>query len=277
MGKMVCAIAVSSTQLKPASMLKTVSYLAPNWFAYYQAVTDALARSLSVEIQLQQGVCDPLVDPLLLQDQLDLAFICGLPAMRYHHAHPQQLQVLATPVLTGDRYHDRPIYFSDVIVKATRSAQHFSDLAGQVFCYNDRGSNSGYNLVRWTVLQHGLDQNFWDTQIESGSHQRSLEWVISGQADWAAIDSTVLDQAWRDHPEWCSLIKVVTALGPSPMPPIVVATHLGTTHIQSLQHALLQPDHLLQSAMAIAGVQRYVLQTWQDYGILAEQYRLVEG
>lgn len=256
-------------------MLKAISYLAPNWFTYYQAVIDALARSLSVEIHLQQGMCDPLIDPLLLKDQLDLAFICGLPAIRHHHAHPKQLQVLATPVLAAERYSDRPIYFSDVIVNATSSIQHFSDLAGQSFCFNDRGSNSGYNLVRWFILQNGLGKNFLDNQIESGSHQRSLEWVITGKADWAAIDSTVLDQVWRDHPEWCHQVKIVTAMGPAPMPPIVIATHLGETLIQNMRSALLQPDELLQSAMAIAGVKRYGLQTWQDYEMLATLYQVV--
>lgn len=251
-------------------MLKAISYLAPNWFDYYQAVTAALARSLSVEIQFQQGTCDPLVDPLLLQDQLDLAFICGLPAIRYHHTQPQQLQILATPVLAAERYSDRPIYFSDVIVNGTSPAQHFSDLVGQVFCFNDRGSNSGYNLVRWFVLQNDLGENFLDNQIESGSHQRSLEWVIRGKADWAALDSTVLDQIWRDHPEWRNQVKVITTIGPAPMPPIVVATHLGTALIQKMQLALLQPDRPLQTTMAIAGVNRYVLQTWQNYEILAE-------
>jgi len=42
-----------------------------------------------------------------------------------------------------------------------------------------------------------------------------------------------------------------------------------------LRLALLYPDHDLQAAMAIAGVKRYAHQSWQDYEILAERYKIV--
>lgn len=216
-------------------MLRAISYLAPNWFAFYQAVIDALARSLSINIQLQQGECDPLDDPLLLQDQLDLAFICGLPFIRHHRVNPRQLQVLAVPILSASRYVDRPIYFSDVVVNAASDITCFSDLANKSFCYNDRGSNSGYNLVRCYLLKNGYSSNFLSPCIESGSHLQSLRWVIEGQSDWATIDSTVLEQALRDHPEWANQIKVIAAIGPSPMPPIVVATRLGAVMLQKCE------------------------------------------
>lgn len=256
-------------------MLKAVSYLAPNWFAFYQAVTDALSRSLSIEIQLQQGEYDPLDDPLLLQDQLDVAFICGLPFIRHHRVNPHQLQVLAAPVLSAARYIDRPIYFSDVIVSADSKIQNFEDLAGKIFCYNDPGSNSGYNLVRWYLLNSNYPNDFLSVCVQSGSHQRSLQWVINGYADWATIDSTVLEQAFQEHPEWMNQVKVIAAIGPAPMPPVVVANHLGADIIQRFRSALLHPDQTLLIAMAIAGVKRYELQTWQAYEVLSEMYQAV--
>jgi len=253
-------------------MLQAVSYLAPNWFGFYQAVIDALARSLNLQIQLRQGEFDPLDDPILLHDQLDLAFICGLPFIRYHRTKPHQLQVLAVPVLNAPRYDDRPIYFSDVIVSRHSEIKCFSDLAGKSFCYNDPGSNSGYHLVRWYVSRQGYNDDFFGSYLQSGSHQRSLQWVVEGQADWAAIDSTVLEQALQVQPQWGEHIRVITAIGPSPMPPLVAATHLGMAVIQNMQKVLLQPDPTLQAAMAIAEVNRYVLQSWQDYEIFITRY-----
>lgn len=256
-------------------MLHAVSYLAPNWFPFYQAVTDALARSLSIDSHLQQGECDPLDDPLLLQDRLDLAFICGLPFIRYHRVYSEQLQVLAAPVLSASRYNNRPIYFSDVIVHAASDSACFVDLAGKSFCYNDPGSNSGYNLVYGYLFSNGYTGDFLGACSQSGSHQRSLQWVVEGRVDWAAIDSTVLEQALQDHPAWSHQVKVIATLGPSPMPPIVVATRLGSTTIQKLRSALLNPDQALLAAMTTAGVRRYQLQTWQDYEILAAMYETV--
>ena len=256
-------------------MLKAVSYLAPSWFKFYQSVTDALARSLSQEIQLQAGDCDPLEDPLLLQDQLDLAFICGLPFIRHHKANPQQLQVLAVPVLQAERYGNRPIYFADVIVNAVNPITEFSELAGKVFCYNDRGSNSGYNLVRSHLLHHGYGKDFFGTCLESGSHQRSLQWIIEGKADWATLDSTVLEQLGKEHPDGLNQIKVIASLGPSPMPPIVVSSHLNADWIEKMRSALFHPDPALKAVMESFGVARYEVQTWQDYEVLAGIYGAV--
>jgi phosphonate transport system substrate-binding protein len=255
--------------------LKAVSYLAPNWFGFYQTVTEALARSLAIEIQLQQGECDPLEDPLLLHDQLDLAFICGLPFIRHYKVAPDQLQVLAAPVMQAGRYHNQPIYFADVIVNAASNLQCVEELVGKTFCYNDRGSNSGYNLVHWYLLNKGDPTDFWGACVQSGSHLRSLQWVIEGQADWAVIDSTVLERALAQHPEFTQNLRVIEAIGPSPMPPIVAATHLGTGVLQQLQSTLLYPDQELQTAMANMRVQHYDLRKWQDYQILAEIYEAV--
>ena len=109
-------------QVAFSTKLRAVSYLAPNWFAFYEAILAYLGRVLGVETQLHQGECDPLEDPLLLQDQLDLAFICGLPLIRYCQVVPDQLQVLVAPVMLSPRYQNRPIYFSDVIWLLKRCA-----------------------------------------------------------------------------------------------------------------------------------------------------------
>jgi hypothetical protein len=56
------------------------------------------AHILEVETELLQGKCDPLKDPFLLENELDLAFICGLPFIQHYQMFPEQLQ-LWTPHL----------------------------------------------------------------------------------------------------------------------------------------------------------------------------------
>lgn len=252
--------------------LRLVSYLAPNMFWFYQAIAAYLERRFTVETQMIAAEFDPLEDPLLLQDQLDLAFICGLPFIRYHHRHPQQLQAIAAPVMQAARYHHRPIYFSDLIVNTDRDITSFSDLAGKIFCYNDLGSNSGYNLVRHKLRQDGYPTNFFSKVLPSGSHQRSMRWVAAGLADCAAIDSTVLEQELHHFPELGAQLRVIESLGPCPIPPIVAAQHLGPDLLAELQAALCQPDTVLQSAMAQARIQHYVPVKPEDYAAIALGY-----
>lgn len=252
--------------------LRVVSYLAPNWFWFYEAVSTYISRVLGVETQLHPGKFDPLEDPILLQDQLDLAFICGLPLIRYCQIVPNQLLPIVTPVIETPRYQNRPVYFTDVIVNAASSLSKFEDLAGKKLCYNDPGSNSGYNLLRHRLHQGGHPQNFFGEVIQSGSHQRSIRWVVDGLADCAGIDSVVLEQELRQFPELSDHLRVVEVIGPCPMPPLVAAQHLGKSLIQQLQLALLQPDVELQTAMKQAGVLRFAAVELVEYKAIAQIY-----
>lgn len=252
--------------------LRLVSYLAPNMFGFYEAVGAYLIRVLGIETQLVQSEYDPLEDPMMLQNQLDIAFICGLPFARRHRVVSSQLQALVAPVMQASRYENRPVYFCDIIVNAQSNLQSFDDLAGKTWCYNDSGSNSGYNLVRQRLIQGGHPSTFFGKVIQSGSHQRSMRLVIEGQADCSAIDSTVLEQELRDFPEFMPHLRVIDSIGPCPMPPVVAAQRLGSALINSLQLALCQPDAELEAAMARSHIQRYVCVNSEDYAQLATMY-----
>ncbi len=250
--------------------LRAVSYLAPNYFGFYQETTAYLGRVLGLETQLHQGEYDPLVDPLLLQDQIDLVFICGLPLIRYCQVVSDQLQTLVAPVMQLSRYYNRPIYFADIIVNADSDIRAFAHLAGKIFCYNESASNSGYNLLRNQLVQQRYPLNFFGKTIQSGSHQCSIRWVVEGLADCAAIDSVVLEQELHDFPELSQHLRVIEVLGPSPMPPLVVAQRLGVSSIRQMQSALLQPDGKLQRAMEQVRVKRFAKVELEDYTVLVK-------
>lgn len=252
--------------------LRLVSYLAPNMFGFYEAVGAYLSRVLSVETQLVQSQYDPLEDPMMLQDQVDIAFICGLPFARRHREVSSQLQALVAPVMQASRYQNRPVYFSDIIVNAESHLHKFDDLANKTLCYNDPGSNSGYNLVRQRLIQGRYPNSFFGKVIQSGSHQRSIRLVVEEQADCSAIDSTVLEQELRDFPALSPRLRVIESIGPCPMPPVVAAQRLGSGLIDSLQSVLGQPDTALQSAMERSHIQRYVPVQSEDYTQLATMY-----
>ncbi|HBE49456.1 MAG TPA: hypothetical protein DDW76_11810 [Cyanobacteria bacterium UBA11369] len=109
--------------------LKLVSYLAPNWFWFYEAVAAYLGRFLKTETQIISGEGDPLLELMWLQDEFDLAFICGLPFIRYCQMVPNHLQAVVAPVMRSPRYQNRPIYFSDIIVNFTWTVASFQPIA----------------------------------------------------------------------------------------------------------------------------------------------------
>lgn len=252
--------------------LRLVSYLAPNMFGFYAAVEAYLHRAFKVETQLVQSQYDPLEDPMMLCDRVDIAFICGLPFARRHQVASNQLQALVAPVMQHPRYENRPVYFADIIVNQDSQLMTFHDLAGKTLCYNDLGSNSGYNLLRQRLIQDSYPSQFFGKAIASGSHQRSIKLVIEGLADCSAIDSTVLEQELHDFPELSHHLRVIGSIGPCPMPPVVVAQRLGVELIQELQSALLHPDSELNAAMERSHIQHYATVESEEYAGLGDSY-----
>lgn len=203
--------------------LKLVSYLAPNMFWFYKAVGAYLSRVLDVEIDIIQSPYEALKDPLLLEDRLDIAFICGLPFIRNYRVAPNQLKPIVAPVMQAKRYQNHPVYFSDIIVAADSSFKQLNDLMGKTWCYNNLGSNSGYYLLLNRLIEAGKNGSFLGKAIQSGSHQRSIQWVAEGIGDYAAIDSTVLEQELRNYPT--IPLRIIESIESNPMPPIVAAQH----------------------------------------------------
>lgn len=252
--------------------LRLVSYLAPNLFWFYQAVGAYLGRVLGVETQIVQSEYNPLEDPIILQDQLDMAFICGLPFAQLDQVIPGQLQAIVAPVMQATRYQDKPVYFADIIVNANSDIKTFNALADQTLCYNDLGSNSGYNMIRQRLMQSKYPSSFFGKAIQSGSHQHSIKMVVDRIADCAAIDSTVLEQELRDSPGLINHLRVIESIGPYSMPPVVAAQRLGEELVGLIQSVLCKPDTELQLAMKQAQVQRYVAMQSEDYTAIAQVY-----
>jgi phosphonate transport system substrate-binding protein len=261
--------------------LKAISYLSPNLLWFYQEVIQAIARRCDCLIELIGATCDPLDDPLLEHDQVDIAFICGLPLIRHNRIAKQPLEILAVPVMQGDRYQQQPIYFADIVVRADSNFYELGDLAGSRFCYNDRGSNSGYNLIRYRILQYLKSQilppnyRFFQSSQASGSHQNSLQWIASGLADCAAIDSIVMAAELRQFPELAQSLRVIESI-PSPIPPITISSRLynqlGGGFVKEMRQALLDPDISLQKAMELAEVSLYTTASINDYAEIGMFY-----
>ena len=258
--------------------LKATSYLSPNLFWLYQEVVQAITRRCDCHIELIAANCDPLDDPLLKHDQIDIAFICGLPLILHNRIAKQSLEILAVPVIQGDRYQQQPIYFADIVVHADSDFYELTDLKGSRFCYNDRGSNSGYNLIRYRVLQHLQSQflsqtlppnyQFFQSSQASGSHQNSLQWIASGLADCAAIDSVVMAAELQQFPELAQSLRIIESIL-SPIPPIAISSRLdhqiGGEFIKKMRQALLEPDDSLKKAMELAEVGHYTTASIDDY------------
>jgi phosphonate transport system substrate-binding protein len=157
---------------------------------------------------------------LLDRGQVHVCWICGLPYSR--KSGNGTIELLAAPVMVVPRYKGKPVYYSDVVVRTDGPFRSFEDLRGRAWAYNEPGSHSGYNLVRYHMAANGTPAGFFSRVVESGAHQESLRMILDGRIDGAAIDSTVLEMAFKQDPSLRPKFRTIAVLGPSPAPPWVV-------------------------------------------------------
>jgi phosphonate transport system substrate-binding protein len=210
-------------------MLRIASFLADSARPIYEGIAAYLASRLEVPVELLAGVPWEERHRRLDAGDIDVAFICGLPYTRKHDRPDRPIELLCAPVMAAPRYAAQPVYFTDVIVRREHPAQSFADLRGRAWAYNDEGSHSGYNVMRHHLLAVGETGGYFGRVAASGSHHKSIQMVLDGTVDASGIDSTVLELELMQRPELAGSIRTITTVGPSPIPPAVVARGLASS------------------------------------------------
>jgi phosphonate transport system substrate-binding protein len=171
---------------------------------------------------------------------IDVAWICGLPYVVKADRGELELELLAAPVMAGERYQDQAIYFSDVIVRSESQYHSFADLRGTTWTYNEPGSQSGYNITRYHLAKIDAPNPFFGRVSEGGSHDNCIQLVLNGDADAAAIDSTVLDLTFERDSHLNDQLRIVATLGPSPIPPLVISRCLDPEIREGIRALILE-------------------------------------
>jgi phosphonate transport system substrate-binding protein len=199
--------------------LRFGTYLAPNIMPVYEAVTEEVGRRLQMPTEL---VVETSYESCQ-RDENEVCFVCSLPYVMFEREGISPAEPIAAPVLAGDRYAGRPIYFSDVIVHRDSPHRSFTDLRGASWAYNETLSHSGYGITRYHLVRMGETDGFFGEVIEAGFHEKAIEMVANGEVDASAIDSQVLAVALRDDPTLEDRLRVIDALGPSTIQPVAVS------------------------------------------------------
>ena len=236
-------------------LLRFATFLAPNMFSVYRFIASYAGRRLGLATELIVGSSFDQFE----RGQADVGYICGLPYVLLTRRVPSPVELLAAPVLQGERYQDRPVYFSDVIVKKDSPHQSFAGLRGCSWSFNDPHSQSGYGITRYSLVKMGEINGFFDRVVEAGFHQASIRMVARGRVDASAIDSQTLAIELRDHPALAAQLRVIGALGPSSIQPVVAASRLPASLKQELRNLFLELafDSTAQEHLTLGLIRRF--------------------
>ena len=244
-------------------LLRFATFLAPNMLGVYRFVADYVGEKLGCRTELLVGSSFDQ----FAAGEADVGFICGLPYVQLARQPSPPVELLAAPLLQGERYQGKLIYFSDVIVHTESSYRSFSDLLGCSWAYNDLDSHSGYNVTRHRLVSMGETRGYFGQVVEGGSHQRSIRMVCNGEVDAAAIDSQVLAVELRDYPALRPRLRVIDALGPAGIQPVVAASRLPDALKADIKDVLLaMGDDPVVGARLVRGfVERFLPVTDENY------------
>jgi ABC-type phosphate/phosphonate transport system substrate-binding protein len=213
-------------------MLRFATFLAPALYPVYEHIARHVGRRLGVATELIAAArYDQLADA-------DVCFVCGLAYVELCGPGKLPFVPVAAPVLQGERYGGRPVYFSDVIVHRDSPFRDFADLRGATWCYNEPLSHSGHGVTLYHLATLGETGGYFGRVIEAGWHQTSIRLVASREVDASAVDSHVLALAVRERPRLADELRVVASLGPSTVQPVVAAEWLSEATRAALREAL---------------------------------------
>src|ERR1051326_5517218 len=212
---------------------------------------------------------------LLDQGLVDVCWICGLPYVRKNTGGGKTIDLLAAPGMRNPRHAHSPLYYSDIVVHAGSDFRSFDDLRGATWAYNERGSHSGFNLIRYHLALKGTGAGYFARIVESGSHQDSLQMILERSIDATAIDSTVLEMAVTRNPSIADHFRTIDVLGPSPAPPWVIHRSVPQEVRDALQTGFLEmhKDPRGRRILESAGTLRFVRASDEDYDPIREMER----
>ena len=238
--------------------LRFGTYLASNvtTLAFYELVTEEVGRRLGLPTELVVETSYESCE----KDQNEVCFVCSLPYVTFERRGLDLAIPVAAPVLQGERYRGRPIYFSDVIVRRDGRFESLLDLRGRSWAYNEPLSWSGYGITRYHLVTLGETKGFFGEVVEAGFHHEALRMVARGEVDGSAIDSQVLAIELRDHPHLAEEVRVVEALGPSTIQPVAISRRVPDELRQAIRDVLLTMagDPAIRERLGAAMVDRFV-------------------
>lgn len=214
----------------------------------YRRLVDYLSRRIGRDaIVLQRGTYGE-TNELVRTGRCDIAFVCTYAFVRGEHEFGMEL--LAAPRVRG-----RMTYNSHIIVPASSTAESLLDLRGRRFASADMLSNTGWIYPSLWLREHDLDPlHFFGEHVISGSHDRSVAAVQSGQVDGAAVDSLVYEDLASSEARLLTTIRVIQTSPPYGIPPLVCPKSLDRTLKSRLQTVLLDMGADAEGRQVLAAI-----------------------
>lgn len=262
---------------RPLRVAMSAAFVSERGVPVYGKIVDYLGQKSGTPLELVTGLAYTSINQMLLAGAVDYGFICGYPYILARDQPVPKVELVAAPVPKDPRYGQKPVYFSDLIVRADSPFKSIQDLRGRTYVYNEETSNSGYNMPRSYLVKLGLTHGFFGKVLRSGSHEASIRMVAQGLADASFVDSLVLDYDRTKGFADAARVRVIDSLGPAATVPFVVSTAaLPTSAPLKARLLTMHDDPRGRQILDEALLERFAEVSDADYDGLREMKKAAE-
>jgi ABC-type phosphate/phosphonate transport system substrate-binding protein len=211
--------------------------VAPGASAAWKALFAWLAERSGVALDIIDHAYPATLDSLWDRGDLGAAFMCGWPFAR----RPAKPRLVAAPIPAAPRYGGRPIYFTDLVVRADRPFHSLEDTFGQRVGYTATGSHSGFNALRHHLASRyaGRQGLYPDWVGPLTTPRRVVEALLAGDIDVGPLDSYAHDLLRRHEPQLMAGLRLVDSTVATPIPAMIASSQTPDDVVAALRDGLL--------------------------------------
>lgn len=251
----------------PQGYAELLMYVAPPRVS--EAQERWLARTLEHLAITRLPDRTPDLKALWLSPDLSLTQTCGYPLMTQLRG---RVQVIGRPVYQLPHSADGS-HCSLLLTRDDDARRELIDFRGSHGLINNEDSNSGMNLLRYTLAPLQVGGRFFDRVTVTGGHRDSLRALKEGRGDLAAIDSVTYDYLARDDSDEVAGLRIITQTALSPCLPYISALGANAESIRLALNTALQELPDVASVLAISEV---IPASEADYQVLLDYQQHAE-
>jgi ABC-type phosphate/phosphonate transport system substrate-binding protein len=211
----------------------------PGATAAWRRLFEAVGRRSGVNLAYVEHAAPAPLEQLWARGDLGAVFMCGWPFA----CHPAPRPCLvAAPVPAPARYGGRPVYMTDLVVRADRGFARLEDTFGGRLAWTVGHSQSGFNALRHFLAPWRRRRGaplFATTVGPLVTPRRVIDAIVSGEADIGPLDAYWHDLLKRHEPATAAQLRVIATTDPAPIPPLVASPDLDPESLARLRAAFL--------------------------------------
>ncbi len=210
---------------------------------------------------------------LVRYQRCDIAIVCTYPFIRGEKEFG--MQALVVPRIKGET-----TYQSLILIPPSSPAKSLLDLRGKRFGSADIISTTGWLFPAMLLMKSGEDPNyFFGEHVITGSHDKSIQAVVDGFVDGAAVHGIVYDQMVADDPSILNKTKILTKSPPFGIPPVVVHPNIDRHLREAVLSVLLNMHNDAQGKLILEKLQieRFVIPEKDLFSSLRQAVGKLEG